>query len=88
MFSYNVFSYNVFSYNVPRLRLRAPSALELLRKSARTLDRTRFAERPRTLAQQIGHSRHVAPGEGLIRVRDVPGNGRGQTATPESAVAG
>jgi conjugative relaxase-like TrwC/TraI family protein len=30
------------------------SALELLRKSARTVDRTRFAERPRTLAERIG----------------------------------
>jgi ATP-dependent exoDNAse (exonuclease V) alpha subunit len=30
------------------------SALELLRKSARTVDRTRFAERPRTMAERIG----------------------------------
>jgi hypothetical protein len=30
------------------------SALELLRKSGRTVDRTRFAERPRTLGQRLG----------------------------------
>jgi ATP-dependent exoDNAse (exonuclease V) alpha subunit len=30
------------------------SALELLRKSARKVDRTRFAERPRTVAERIG----------------------------------
>ena len=31
------------------------SALELLRKQARTVDRTRFAERPRTLVERIGN---------------------------------
>lgn len=40
------------SIGVSRERM---SALELLRQSARTVDRTRFAERPRTLVERIGH---------------------------------
>ncbi len=30
------------------------SALELLRKQARTVDRSRFAERPRSLVERVG----------------------------------